>query len=115
MKENSSVESITEYINAYINTKIELVKLQAADRISAVLAYLISKVIISILILFFILFGSFWAALYISHYMDNTYIGFAIVAIFYGLIGGLLFVFRKRFLINPIREKMICEMMEEIN
>ncbi len=114
MKENSSIDTITEYINAYINTKIELVKLQAADRISAVLSYLISKVIISILLLFFILFGSFWASLYISHVMGNSYIGFAIVAIFYAIIGGMLFIFRKRILITPIREKMICEMMDEI-
>ena len=54
MQENSKVEELTENVKNYVNTNIELIKLQLTERISVVGPSLLSSLIMAMILLIFI-------------------------------------------------------------
>lgn len=106
------IEELIENLKLYFVTTIELIKLEITDRFSAMLATLISKVIIGITVFLFALFLSLGISFYLSEYFGNNYMGFGLVAGFYLLMGLILIIGRKKLLVNPMREKIVQEIMQ---
>ena len=100
------LDSLMEHITGYVETRIELMKVevreQLANAISKVLLYV---VILSFLMLFVLLF-SLAVAYKIGEHL-GTFGGFAIVSGFYLLIGVLLVVFRE-----PLSDKIETVLQE---
>lgn len=109
------IEELIENLKQYILNTIELFKLEAIDRSSAIVASLISKVIIGLIILLFAFFMSLGICFYLSELFDNNYLGFGMVAGFYLLLGIILMIGRRKLLINPIHESMIKEVFHSKN
>ncbi|MFA9390175.1 MAG: phage holin family protein [Prolixibacteraceae bacterium] len=105
------IEDLIEDLKRYTVTSIELFKLEATDSASALVSELISKVVIGIIVLLFAFFLSLGICFYLSDLFGNNYLGFGMVAGFYLLLGIVLIIGRKKLLINPVREKIIQEMM----
>lgn len=100
-------DSLTDNVKAYVNTQIELLKLQLTDKISAAGSTIFSSVLLVLTIISCIFFLSCWAALYLSARIGDIYSGFAIVGGFYLLLSIILFVARKQILVTPIRSQLI--------
>jgi hypothetical protein len=109
MSDTGKIEEILESLKSYATTNYELIKLQAVERVTVIMADLMGDILVGLVALLFVFFISLWASLYLSTLLGDNYSGFAIVAGFYLLIGITLLVFRKRMVIKPIRNKIIRE------
>ena len=96
------LENIKKDIREYIEVKLDLLRIQAAETISdflskrrflAVLIYLISAILI---------FLSFSAAYYMASVLNSNELGFLCVAGFYMVILLVFIIFRKIIIDRPI-------------
>lgn len=100
-------ESLTDNLKSYVNTQIELLKLQLTDKVSAAGSTIFSSVLLVLTAISCIFFLSCWAALFLSAKIGDTYSGFAIVGGFYLLFSIVLLLARKQILETPIRNQLI--------
>jgi ABC-type multidrug transport system permease subunit len=107
------IEEIIVNLKRYTTSTIEIVKLEAVERTSSIVANFISGLIIGLVAILFAFFLSMGICLYLSELLDNTYWGFGIVAGAYLLLGIVLTIGRKKLLNKPIRDKFIHELFQE--
>lgn len=111
--DHGKIEELTENIKSYINTNIELIKYQAIERATVIMADTVTYVVIGLFMLLFVFFISLWACFYLSSLFDNNHTGIAIVAGFYLLLGLILFMVRKKMVIKPLRDKIVNKMFQK--
>jgi hypothetical protein len=101
------IEDITENLKAYLHTKVELAKLNAAEKGSNVIANIIAGIIVMLIFFLCFVFAGIAFSLYINQFMNSNWIGFLIIASVYLLIGLLVWVARTKLLRMPIMNSII--------
>ena len=109
MNEQGKIEALTDHLKIYVNTNLELNRLEATERISVLGSIFISQMLIVPAGILFVLFMSISVGFYLSKHFGGSDIGFAIVAGLYLLLGIVLILSRKRMLERPIRDRIIRE------
>ena len=97
----------------YVETQIELLKLQAAERIASLFAIIAAYTILSVFFIFFLLFGSMAAAFALSAWIGKAYAGFLIVGGVYLALTVWIFARRESFLRRPILDAIIRQLFKE--
>lgn len=113
MVQFEKIEELSEGLRDYLNTNVQLVKQETVAKSSVILSDLFSYMLIGMAGMFFLFFLSLTAGFYLSDLLENTFLGFAIVAGFYFLISLILILIRKKWLMKPIREKIIKKAFEK--
>lgn len=111
MPQYGKIEDIIDDLKQYINTNLELLKLEATGRSSDMGAGLISSFIIGMIGFIFVLLVSLGIAYYLSDIFGNAYIGFVIVAGFYLLIWLILILGKKKLLEKPLRDIIVRKIL----
>jgi len=101
------IEGITEHVRDYIATRIEVVKLEIAEKTSLVMGNLIAGAVVALLFLFVIVFGSLAGAWALSDWIGKRYSGFLIVAGFYLLLAVIIWFARARLIRFPVMNAII--------
>jgi len=101
------IEDITENLKAYLHTKVELAKLNAAEKGSNVIANIIAGIIVMLIFFLCFVFAGIAFSLYINQFMNSNWIGFLIIASVYLLIGLFVWVARTKLLRMPIMNSII--------
>jgi hypothetical protein len=101
------VEGLTEHVREYINTKVELAKLHVAEKTSLTVGNMIAAVIVAVLFLFVILFGSIAGAWVLSESIGRNYAGFLIVAGIYLLVAIIVWFGRSRLIRFPVMNAIV--------
>lgn len=107
------IEELIANLKSYTSSTIELVQLEAAQRSSSIIANVASGLIVWVVIILFALFLSLGISFYLSDLLGNQYLGFGIVAGAYLLLGLVLIIGRKAFLMKPIRDRFIREIFQK--
>ena len=107
MEERSKLETLAEHAKDYAELRLELIKLDAAAKVSNVVSSVASAVVIGVLGLFILMFVSVGVAWWIGQANDNPSMGFFIVAGFYALLGGLFFALRDSLIKMPVLNNML--------
>ena len=92
------IDRLLASLQGYIETKVELVKLDAKEELQSVIAKLLVLGILVILGLLTVLFLSFGIAYFLNDLLDSNIWGFAIVGVLYLLGSILVFTNRDRIL-----------------
>ena len=111
MQINEKIDLLTDSVKEYIETNYELVKLQVIDHTSDVISAVIGMLIFGILLFLFIVFGSLYAAFYLTDLIGIDNIGFAVVGGFYLLVAILFFFNRKKLIENRVCNNFIKRKM----
>lgn len=106
-KENTS-DTLIGKAEEYINTRIELLKLKAVDKISDSVSSFITTLIIIIVFFPFIILLNIGLSLWIGNELENVPLGFFIIGAVYLLIGIILYVTRNKWL-KPAFANMIIK------
>ncbi len=93
-------------------TRIEIIKLEAAQKISLTLSSIVTMMAIGLLALLVIIIGSFGLAILIGNSLGQLSYGYFIVCGFYLLVGLIFVLFRKQILGNPIRNIIIDKIIQ---
>lgn len=112
MAQFEKIEELTDGLKNYLNINIQLVKQETIAVTSAVVSDLLSYLLIGMVGIFFLLFASLMAGFYLSELLDDSFFGFGSVAVFYLILGIILFLIRKHSLSKPIRDKIIRKAFE---
>lgn len=110
MEERSKLGTIAEHAKDYAELRIELMKLEAAAKISNVVSSVASAVIIGLISLFTLLFLSIGVAWWIGQTNNNPSMGFFIVAGVWALLGVIVYVMR-----NAVKLPIINNLLESFN
>jgi hypothetical protein len=89
--EEDFFEASKERVNAYIKDRITLLKLQAVEKSSQLVAKLFVVGLLALLGVLVILFVGLTGAWFFAELTHSTFAGFAIMTGIYLLIGGILF------------------------
>lgn len=82
---------LLEKTAAYSKVSVELLKLKALDKVGNIGSNLISRLICAIFIAFFFIMINIGLSLWLGELMGKVYYGFFSVALFYGVIGLILY------------------------
>lgn len=107
MQEFKKMEDVGENIKQYVNTNLEIVKLELTNKTSVFGAELVSSIIIGSISFMFLFILSIGVGFYFSELLNNHFYGFIIVAAFYLVLLLIVFLFRKKLIQNPLRDKII--------
>ena len=106
-----TVGSLFEKAGGYLDTRLDLLKLQALDKTSDVTSSLVSRIVIAIILFLAILIVNIGLALWVGELVGRVYVGFFIVAAFYILLALLIHVFRKAWIKDPITNILIKKLL----
>jgi uncharacterized membrane protein YqjE len=109
------LEGLTEHVREYVHTRIELAKLEIAEKTSQVVGTFIAGMVVMILFLFVLAFGSIAGALALGEWLNNTWAGFLIVAGVYCLLGIIIWLARQRLIRFPVMNAIIRQLHKKEN
>ena len=109
----TTIENLRNTAQEYIETQVKLFKLQAAEKVSALVATTAAYLILSVFLLFFLLFASIAGAYVLSEIIGRPYAGFLIVSGIYLVIGLVIFLNREKLLRRPLLNAIIRQLFKE--
>lgn len=101
------VEELTDHVKDYITTKVEITKLRFAEKTSLTIGNIIAALVVAVLFLFVLLFGSIAGAWALSDWIGKNYAGFLIVTGFYLLVAIIVWFARNRLIRFPVMNAII--------
>jgi uncharacterized membrane protein YqjE len=102
------IKNIINALIGYIETKVELYKIQFKEEIAKALSILVLVIIFSMIGLLFVFFLSHFIAQIINNYTESYYTGYLVVTFLYLLIGIIIYFTR-----NKIKDSIIDMMFPE--
>ncbi len=108
----AKVEELADTIKDYVNTRIESVKLNAAEKSSAVIANIIAGVIVAVVFIFFAIFAGAALSFGLGVWLGSTWLGFLIVACFYLLLGIVVWFARGKIIRLPIMNALVQQLFK---
>jgi energy-coupling factor transporter transmembrane protein EcfT len=106
----AKVEELADTVKEYVKTRIESVKLNVAEKSSAVIANIIAGLVVAGFFMSFIIFGSIALAFGLGEWIGKTWAGFLIVALLYLLIGIIVWIARVRIIRLPLMNAFIRQL-----
>ena len=100
-------------LEAYINERVLLIKLQALEKMSRLGASLFTAVVLAMLAFFILLFLSLMAGYYFAMLTDSMFGGFGIVTAFYVLLFLVLLKFKKNMIEKHITNMIITSFFDK--
>jgi hypothetical protein len=106
----AKVEEMAETMKTYFNTRLDRIKLSAAEKSSGVLANLIAAFLVLIVFLFFIVFASISLAIGLGFWIGSMWAGFLIVAGVYLFLGIIVWAAKQKIIRLPIMNAIIQQL-----
>ena len=96
-----SINELSENIREYVETRIDLIKLETADSGASAVSSMMSWLVIGLIGFLVVLMATIGAAIGIGYMVENFALGFFIVTGFYLLVGLVLYANRNNWLRKP--------------
>ncbi len=106
------IETILNKAADYAETKIEIVKLRTAGKISETISSIMSVTAFVLIVVFALGIMSIGVSLWVCSYFKHAFYGFFITGGFYTLVGLILFAFRKKLIKKPISNLIIDRLIK---
>lgn len=99
----------------YLETRLDLIKLQAAGKLSKALGLFFSLILAFLLFFFVIVFLGMVLGFWIGEMTNSFTIGFSCSAALFIVLLGILLIFRKPLIQIPLSNLLIKELMSEMD
>jgi len=109
----SKAEALAGNLKEYVNTRIDSLKLNAAEKASKIVANGVAGVFAGVFVLLFIGLGSIALSLVLGEWMGKTWAGFLVVACFYLLISIIIWKAREKLVRRHIMNAIIQQLFQE--
>jgi len=109
----SKVEDLAGNIKEYVNTRIDSLKLNAAEKVSKIIANAVARIIVAIFVLLFVGLGSIALSLVVGIWIGKTWTGFLVVGCFYLLLSMIVWAARGKLIRMPVMNAMIQQLFQE--
>jgi hypothetical protein len=109
------VEELAGNKKDYVNTRIDEVKLGAAEKTSVVIANVVAGAMAGLILLFFLCFASVAFSLWLGEWIGKEWAGFLIVAGIYLFAGIIVWKARNRIIRIPVMNALIHQLFRDDN
>jgi hypothetical protein len=109
----TEIEDLVDHFKDYVNTGRELYALKLMHKIFSASASALVWGIVIFLGLIAFLFLSIGAALWVGSLLENNFLGFFIVAGFYGIVATVIYLGREKMIKKPFETKLIDHMLND--
>lgn len=110
---SESMETLTDHVKEYIDLRVDLVKLILVEKLSRLTSLLLIVIIFLVLLMFAAVFLGFAFVLWYGNNAGPMWAGALIVVGVLVLNGTLLYLFRKKIVLNPVTARLSKIIMEE--
>jgi hypothetical protein len=107
------VEVLLERAQAYTKTSIQLFKLKATAKLAEVLSNMASGFAVLVILVLFFVNLNIGIALLIGDALGKAWLGFVIVSMIYAFVGLVVYLFRNKWIKNPVSESIISQMLKD--
>ena len=101
------IESLLSQSIEYVENRLELMKLKAVDKTANVFSAVVSGVILFVIFFIFFIVLNIGLALLIGDLVGKSYLGFLLLAMFYMIIGLIIFFGRNTWMKSAITSTII--------
>lgn len=108
------IGKLIENLTGFIRVKIELLKLDILEEISKGIASLFSLVVLLILGLFVIAFGSLALAVFLNSHYESPYLGYLVITAFYAVLLVVAFLLARTGKLTDFIEEQLVNKSKEI-
>ncbi|WP_336515789.1 phage holin family protein [Pollutibacter soli] len=112
MESSINIDGLFEKTSDYLENRVELLKLQAVDSSSELVSSISSKLILAVIVIFFLVLLNIGLAIWIGDTLGKMFYGFFIMAAFYLLIGLIFYAFRDKWLKEPIGNYIVRHLLK---
>lgn len=114
MEDNKTpVEILLERGQAFIRTSLRLLKLKGTEKVAEIASKLVSGFVILMLLVFLFINLNIGIALFIGDVLGKIWLGFFIIAGFYGLCGFIVYLFRNRWIKRAVSNSVIQILLKD--
>ena len=113
MQLDKKIDTLAVCIKKYVKTNFDLIKLETLEHTSVISSSIVGIMVVVLIAGFFMLFTSLFLGFYLSSIFENNYIGFAIVAGFYLLLGLLIYFNKEKWIEIPMCNSIIKQKMNQ--
>ena len=107
----TAIGSFIESAGAYLETRVELLKLQAVSKTSGVVSSLVSTIIFAVLIVFGVFILNIGLSIWIGTLLGELWLGFIIVGVFYIILAILFVSFKDKLVKRPLTDLLIKKLL----
>ncbi len=101
------IEQLSENVQSLINAKVELFKLQTLEIMANAFSVMLKRLLLCLIFLVFLAFFSIGLAIILSNRMDNPFLGYFTVGLFYLLIFVMVLLDQHGFIESIILNKTL--------
>jgi hypothetical protein len=105
------LEDLMANAETFGKTNVELIKLKTVDKVADGASSMVAWAAVVIALVLFFITLNFGIALLVGDLVGKAYLGFLIVAAFYGVAGLILYLFKDKWIKKPLNDSMINNMM----
>lgn len=109
--QTSFVKPLFERAEEYGKTSYELFKLKTVDKTAGIVSTFVSLCSAILILSMFIVTASIGVALWLGDLLGKSYYGFFVVAVFYGIIGGVLYFLMYNWIKKRVSNSIISQML----
>lgn len=114
MKEKITViETLIDHVEDYVKTTLELYKLRAIKKTSAIISSIITAIFFFLVVILLLVILSIGVSIYLGEILGRMHYGFMIVAGFYAIVFIILLIIRKPVLKGNFTNMMINSFFNE--
>ena len=106
-QQSNHIETLFEKAGDYLETRIEITKLKIAEKSSDVISSLVTRLILIAFFSFILIMLNIGLGLYLGSVLGKSYYGFFVLTGFYLIIGTLFYLFRNKWIKEPISNVII--------
>jgi Zn-dependent protease with chaperone function len=106
------VEELTENLKKYASVKLESAKLNAAEKSSVLVSNAIAMMVVALVFILFFFFASIALAIFLGVWLNKLWLGFILVALFYLIIGILVWWFRQKIIQLPLMNALLKQLIK---
>jgi len=110
---NKTLQGTIEGIREYIDLKVELYSLILIERVSKMMSKFLTAIVFIFFFFFFLMFISFGFITWFHKATGTSVIGWVIAAVFYLVIGLVIFFMSKKLFLNPMLKGFTEVLFEE--
>jgi len=109
----AKAEEMAGSVKEYINTRIESVKLNVAEKSSVIAANIIAGIVVSVMFFFFFIFGGIALSFGLGSWIGSTWAGFLITALLFLVLGIMAWAARGKLIRLPVMNALIQQLFNE--
>ena len=106
--QKSLIITLFEKTEHYARSSAELYRLKAINKSADVISTLTARLAVAVFITLFFLILNVGVALWLGEILGKSYFGFFSIAGFYALVGIILYLFRNKWIKEPLRNSIIA-------